>query len=94
MVSANFRLVLKSWRCKLESQNLKLAKNKAGLGILNFEKFESLSLANQVKVKISMNCHKTMATTTAKQRATECCNTCSLALGCQVHDHVFSCSDF
>ena len=69
-VSENFRRVSKSWRGKLESRNLKLAKNNACLGISNFE-IESPSLANQAKVLISLNCQNTTATTTAKQRATE-----------------------
>ena len=69
-VSENFRRVSKSRRSKLESRNLELAKNNARLGISNFE-IESPSLANQAKVLISLNRHKTTATTTAKQRATE-----------------------
>ena len=36
-VSANFRRVSKSRRRIIETQNLKLAKNKGGLGISNFE---------------------------------------------------------
>ena len=68
--SENFRRVSKSQRSKLESRNLKLAKSNARLGISNFE-IESPSLANQAKVFISLNHHKTTATTTAKQRATE-----------------------
>ena len=36
-VSENFRRVSKSRRSKLQSQNLELAKNKARLGISNFE---------------------------------------------------------
>ena len=67
----NFKRVLKSRRSKLESRNLELAKNNACLGISNFE-IESQSLANQAKVLISLDRHKTRATTTAKQRATEC----------------------
>ena len=70
LVSENFRRVSKSRRSKLESQNLKLAKNIDRLGISNFE-IESPSLANQAKVLISLNRHKTTTTTTAKQRATE-----------------------
>ena len=62
--------VSKSRRSKLESRNLKLAKNNTHLGISNFE-IESPSLANQAKVLISLNHRKTTATTTAKQRATE-----------------------
>ena len=62
--------VSKSRCSKLESRNLELAKNNAGLGILNFE-IESPNLANQAKVVISLNRHETTATTTAKQRATE-----------------------
>ena len=69
-VLENFRRVTKSRRSKLESRNLKLAKNNARLGISNFE-IESPSLANQAKVLISLNRHKTTATITAKQRATE-----------------------
>ena len=69
-VSENFRRVSKSRRSKLESRNLELAKNNARLGISNFE-IESLSLANQAKVLISLNRHKITATKTAKQRATE-----------------------
>ena len=69
-VSENFRRVSKSRRSKLESRNLELAKNNARLGISNFE-IESPSLANQAKVLISLNRHKTTATTTAKQRTTE-----------------------
>ena len=69
-VSENFRRVSKSRRSKLDSRNLELAKNNACLGISNFE-IESLSLANQAKVLISLNGHKTTATTTAKQGATE-----------------------
>ena len=67
-VSENFRRVSKSWRSKLESRNLELAKNNARLRISNFE-IESPSLANQAKVLISLNRH--IITTTAKQRATE-----------------------
>ena len=59
-----------SWKILGESRNLELANNNAHLGIWNFE-IESLSLANQAKVLISLNRHKTMATT-AKQTATEC----------------------
>ena len=69
-ISENVRRVSKSRRSKLESRNLKLAKNNARLGISNFE-IESPSLANQAKVLISLNRHKTTAITTAKQRATE-----------------------
>ena len=69
-VSENFKRVSKSRRSKLESRSLELAKNKARLGISNFE-IESMSLANQAKVLISLNRHKTTATTTAKQRTTE-----------------------
>ena len=54
-----------SRRSKLESRNLELAKNNAHLGISNFE-IESPSLANQAKVLISLNRHKTTARTTAK----------------------------
>ena len=69
-VTENFRRVSKSRCSKLESRNVELAKNNARLGISNFE-IESPSLANQAKVLISLNRHKTTATTTAKQRATE-----------------------
>ena len=69
-VSENFRRVSKSRRSKLESRNLKLAKNIVRLGISNFE-IESPSFANQAKVLISLNRHKITATTKAKQRATE-----------------------
>ena len=65
-VSENFRRVSKSWRSKLESRNLELAKKKK-----NAFEIESPSLANQAKVLISLNRHKITATTTAKQRATE-----------------------
>ena len=54
-----------------ESRNLELAKKYARLGISNFE-IESPSLTSQAKVLISLNRHKTVATTTAKQRAPEC----------------------
>ena len=66
-VSENFKRVSKSRHSKLESRNLELATKSARLGISNFE-IESLSLANQAKVLISLNRHKTTAATTAKQR--------------------------
>ena len=68
-VSENFRRISKSRRSKQESRNLEHTKNNARLGISNFE-IESPSLANQAKVLISLNRHKTTVTTTAKQRTT------------------------
>ena len=50
----------KSW----VSENFNESRN------LNFN-IESLSLANQAKVLITLNRHKITVTTTAKQRATE-----------------------
>ena len=72
-VSENFRPVSKSRRRKLESRNFELAKNKAGLLISNCEISVSGSRKDRKPSEslISMNRHKTTATTTAEKRATE-----------------------